>query len=424
MEENIACFVEIISILLCINKLYGGRFKLDIQTVIIIAADMVLIESVNENILPLGMSVMSYFLFIGYCIIEFGSNKKELVINFIMCAIIISILQMCSWMVLDILHLTSNNSVDAGRNTLLVMILTLALLLLISTKERLHKMSVFMQQKFPIIRTLLIIGVLLIGYLIIIMKANGKLRPEHYVVIIISMCLLCIVTYLWQKTQNKVKEQKMELLMHQLYDESYNELITSIRRKQHDFSNHLNTITSMGILYDNYEELVENQSGYIVSLKEENRYSKLLSLGDAVIVGFLYSKFLQAEQRKIRVEYELQSPNMNCRIPDHKIVEIIGNLFDNAMDAVEQNPVEKVIHVKIENRQEDIMFVIYNECEHLAQTDIEKMFLKGVSSKGENRGLGLTNVRQICQEYHCDLEVGNRKEDDKNYIQFIVYLKK
>ena len=424
MQENIAFLIENLSLLLCINKLYGKKMKLDIHAVLLIAVNMILVQSINEGIIFATMGVLSLLVLMGYCIMEFGNNKRELIINCILCCITITILQMCSWMILSIIHLTSQDSADAGRNTLIVIVLTLTFILLISMQERLHKMSVFMQQKLPIIRTLLIIGVLLIGYLLIVIKANGKLRAEHYVVIIISMCLLCVVTYLWQKNQNKVKEQKMELQMHQLYDDSYNELITDIRRRQHDFSNHLNTITAMGVIYDNYEELVRNQSGYIGALKEENKYSKLLSLGNAAIVGFLYSKFLQAEKKNIRVEFELQSPSMKCRIPDYKIVEIIGNLFDNAMDAVEQNPVEKVIYVKIENRQEDILFGIYNECWYLRQKDIEKMFLKGFSSKGQNRGLGLTNVKQICEEYHCELEVCNRKEKEKNYIQFIVHLKK
>ncbi|MDE6312601.1 MAG: GHKL domain-containing protein [Lachnospiraceae bacterium] len=424
MANDVSFVVEAISILLCINRLYGKKFQLDIWAIIMIAADFILLQLINEGILSNGLSIIIYLLLIGYCILEFGFNKKELIINYIMNIMIISVLQMCSWMLLDTIHLTSQNSADAERNSLMVNCVTLLMIFLISMKERLHKMAVFMQQKLAIIRILLIIGTLLIGYLLIVQKLNGKLRPEHYIVIIISMCMLGIVTYLWQKTHNKVREQKMELLMHQLYDEDYNELITSIRRKQHDFGNHLNTIQGMSAVYDNYEELVENQSDYIVSLKEENKYSRLLSLGNPVIVGFLYSKFLQAEQRKIRVEYEFHAPNMKCQIPDHKLVEIIGNLIDNAMDAVEQNPVEKVIYVKIENRDEDILFCIHNECQHLTQADIERMFVKGVSSKGENRGLGLVNVKAVCEEYQCDLEVGNQKEEDKNYIQFTVHLKK
>ena len=123
------------------------------------------------------------------------------------------------------------------------------------------------------------------------------LSPEHYAVITISLCLLGAVTYMWQKNQYKVREQKMILRMHQLYGEGYQNLITEVRRKQHDFQNHLNTIYSLHYTCNTYEELVKQQEMYMDAIQEENKYSKLLKIGNPIIIGFLYGKFLQAEEQ-------------------------------------------------------------------------------------------------------------------------------
>lgn len=46
------------------------------------------------------------------------------------------------------------------------------------------------------------------------------------------------------------------------------------------------------------------------------------------------------------------------------------------------------------------------------------MFEQGKSSKGENRGFGLANVKQICKQYKCNLQVRNQKEAGKVYLEF------
>lgn len=423
MIGNIVSLVEAVTMLLCINALYGKRMKLDMEAVLVIALDMVIVQIQSEGILPRWCSVIVYVLILIYCMIEFGyRNIRELVINFALCLILQVMLQAAGFMLLQIIKVMDDaNQIE---DILLVMLVTLALTCLISIHGTLHKISLFMQQKLPVIRIILIVALVLIGYMLVITKAYGELLPQHYVVITISLVLLCILTYMWQRTQSKVKEQNQELLLHQQYDDSYNELITSIRGKQHDFSNHLNSIEGMGLMYKDHDELVKKQNDYISSLREENKYSRLLSISDSAIVGFLFTKFKQIEERGVRVDFQLKVADMNCKVPDYKIVELVGNLLDNAMDAVVNGDKEKVIHVKAENREEEILFSVYNQCEYVNQTQIEGMFRRGVSSKGENRGQGLANVKQICKEYHCDIQVENRKEDGENYIQFTLHLRK
>lgn len=423
MLGNIASLVEAIAILFCINELYGKRIKLDIEAVLIMATNIVMLQMQREGIVPRWASIILYVLIMGYCMMEFGyHNIRELVINFLLCLILQVILQAASFMLLQVLGVM--DAVYEAKDTLIVLLLSLAINCLISIHGTLHKISLFMQQKIPLIRIILVVALVLIGYMLLITKAYDELLPQHYVVITISLVLLCALTYMWQRTQSKVKEQNQELLLHQQYDESYNDLITSIRGKQHDFSNHLNSIEGMGLMYKDHDELVKKQTDYISSLREENKYSRLLSISDSAIAGFLFKKFKQTEEQGVRVDFQMKVADMKCKVPDYKIVELVGNLLDNAFDAVVKGDKEKVIYVRAENREEEILFSVYNQSEYMNQTQIEKMFNRGVSSKGENRGQGLANVKQICKEYHCDIQVENRKEQEKNYIQFTLHLRK
>ena len=424
MIGRIGFLLEILATLLCIHNLYGKKFRLDIKNIIAIAADIIFLQLIDEGKLPTEMSMLAYLVVLCYCIVEFGVNKRELIVNSILCMTILTILQAGSWMLLDTFQLINESDSGSGIINLMVNSLVLLIALLVLPHIGLHKFSVFMQQKVMLLRMLLVIALLFIAYLLIIMKVTDYLATEHYLVITISLCLLAGVTYMWQKNQYKVREQKVELQMHQMYGEGFQNLVTEIRKRQHDFQNHLNTIYSLHYTCSTFEELVEQQKEYGDAIQQDNKYNKLLSVGNPVIIGFLYGKFLQADKRGITIVYNIKVADLQSKMPIHKLVEIIGNLFDNAMDAVEENDVEKIIYLDFVETPEKIEFKIKNESCHIPQEQLIKMFERGESSKGAQRGLGLANVKQICGEYKCDLQVHNQKDDaGKFYTDFAICMK-
>ena len=424
MIHRISFLLEILSILLCIYALYGKKFHLNIKNIIVIAVDIIVLQLIAEGQLPSGMTMLIYPVVFCYCIVEFGVNKRELVVNNVLYIVVLGILQMGVWMILDFFQMIHTINSERGINNLMVNTVVLLIVWIVIPHIGLHKFSVFMQQKVVLLRMLLVIALLFIAYLLLIMKVTNYLAPEQYIVIIISLCLLAGVTYMWQKNQYKVREQKVELQMHQMYGEGFQNLVTEIRKRQHDFQNHLNTIYSLHYTCSTFEELVEQQKEYGDAIQQDNKYNKLLSVGNPVIIGFLYGKFIQADKRGITIVYNIKVADLESKMPIHKLVEIIGNLFDNAMDAVEENDVEKIIYLDFVETPEKIEFKIKNESCHIPQEQLIKMFERGESSKGAQRGLGLANVKQICGEYKCDLQVHNQKDDaGKFYTDFAICMK-
>ena len=424
MIGHIGFLLEIVSILLCINALYGEKFRLDFKAIIVIATDLILSQLVDEGRIASEMILLLYPVMFIYCIVKFGFNKKELVVNNVLYIVIMVILQAASWIVLNFFDFIRLNNLISGIDNLMVNFFVLLVIVFVFPHIGLHRCSVFMQQKMFLVRIFLVVVFLFSIYLILIMKILDALLPEHYVVIIISLCLLGGVTYMWQKNQYKVREQKVELQMHQMYGEGFQNLVTEIRKRQHDFQNHLNTIYSLHYTCSTFEELVEQQKEYGDAIQQDNKYNKLLSVGNPVIIGFLYGKFLQADKRGITVIYNIKVADLAGKMPIHKLVEIIGNLFDNAMEAVEEKDVEKIIYLDFVETPEKIEFKIKNESCYIPQEKLIKMFERGESSKGEQRGLGLANVKQICSEYKCDLQVNNQKDDTgKFYTDFTICMK-
>ena len=421
MIRCIGWLLEMIAILLCIHELYGKKFYINVKNIIVIAMDIILLQSIVKGYLSNEMSILIYPIVFFYCIVEFGVNKRELVVNNILYIVILGILQMASWMILEILSITY---LSTEINNIIVNSMVVLIIIFVSPYIGLHKCSGFMQQKFFLVRILLVIAFLFIIYMLLIVKTTDALLPEHYVIIIISLCLLACVTYMWQKNQYKVKEQQIELQMHHMYEESFENLVSDIRSRQHDFENHINAVYSQHYTSTTLEELVEKQRKYCEVLREDNKYNKLLSTGNSIITGFLYGKFLQAEGKGITVKYKVKLGELKCPVPIYKLVEVIGNLFDNAMEALEGNGCEKMIFLDLVETPEELNFTIKNENPYIPQEKLLQLFQRGESSKGNQRGIGLSNVKKICEEYHCELLAANKKDAGKSYIEFGIHWRK
>ena len=140
----------------------------------------------------------------------------------------------------------------------------------------------------------------------------------------------------------------------------------------------------------------------------------MLVLEKPIIIAHIYQKICKAKEENIQLHYEMTCSLKGIRIPDIYLVEIIGNLLDNAMEEVKNRNKNEKIYLKI--TQENGMWYIRvsNEHEKISRQQYMKFFKKGYSSKGKNHGMGLGYIKQVVQKYHGVLEVGNIEIDQKN----------
>ena len=75
--------------------------------------------------------------------------------------------------------------------------------------------------------------------------------------------------------------------------------------------------------------------------------------------------------------------------------------------------------------EEKIVIRVANPHVYMKNDEIQRMFEKGYSTKeGENRGIGLYNVKKLIQKYKMDLLVENSPIYEENYISFSVMMEK
>ncbi len=244
------------------------------------------------------------------------------------------------------------------------------------------------------------------------------------VFIILVVLILALVVFLIVRQKMSVYEkQEKELLMYKMYVKPLEDFIKEIRAKQHEFDNHLNAILNMHLMIKDYDELVKAQSDYMRTLVRNgnNTYLGLLRISNKVLAGFLYSKLISI-QPNIEVELIVGSKEIFTNVPEMELVEVMGTLIDNAIQAC--NDVNHHIIIYLTSQDDRFIFIIKNKHEKLPINVLGQFFERGFTTKGtnNNQGLGLYNARKIIQHWNGEIYVDNETIGADNYLSFHVEL--
>ena len=411
---------EILSIIFCIHYLYGEKPKFDVLTVCYFLYAFMLVEIIYVLQLDTIWTLLAYPAIALYCGLKFGFHIKTIFINNILSLAIIGILQ-TTIMTLFYIGLKVVRATELYN--VFINVITFGIIVIGLRKCKLKKLSDMLSSKEKLINISLAVAAVSAILFLLTYKQGKGYSFFNYVVLGISILLIVIVAIDIGKNRIKVYEAEAELRQYRLYAASFQNLIDDIRARQHEFDNHINTVYSQHYLYKTYEELVAAQKKYCQEITGENRYNKLLSKGNPVILCFLYGKFSELEKRGIEITYKVVIGELEGGVPVHKIVELLGNLLNNAADAVKSNGTSEVRLMMIEE-PELITIEVSNESEEIDYKRIQDFFKKGYSEKGRNRGYGLYNVRKICEGYGITISCENRMIENKNWIVFGLLIKK
>ena len=249
---------------------------------------------------------------------------------------------------------------------------------------------------------------------------TGYVSIEESIRFAVETVVLNILFVLWFHAENMSKQNTKELQMYHLYNKAFEETIQMIRIRQHEFENHINAIKCMRYSINNQEELLLAQENYCNDVLRGSHIEKLLKLSmEPALIGFLYAKITTAEERGVHVEYKIEPIDLGETIKIYEMIELIGVLFDNAIEALEKNENRKIVLMLV-NSRDGLMLEIANTSRIYTNNEIEKFCLAGYSTKGERRGIGLARVKEIVKKINAELLIQNQMYDDENYLAFII----
>lgn len=411
---------EVLAMLFCIHYLYGKTLKFDWLTCSYILMEVLWMCMVFMLQLDQRWTMLMHLVTIIYCSIKFGFHMKTILINNILCACVMVFIQALQTIAFTmLLGIQKTGSIEN---------LIINFIMFVFTKYCLHKCRLkelsdtFQNNDRIILQSLTIVSICVVCFMLIYKKTN-KFDLFYFLVLGVSIGLIVLVAIDIGKHKVKTKEMEAELRLHKLYESSFKELIDEISAKQHEFDNHINAIYGQHRMYKTYEELVAAQEKYCGEVVEENHFNKILTKGNPVILCFLYGKMAEIKRKGIEVTYQVNIGDLECGMPTHKIIELLGNLINNAIEASEKRE-RKKIRIDMLEETKEIFVEIANESNKIETGDIKDFFRKGYSEKGKKRGYGLYNVQRICEEYHAAIICKNENRNDENWITFKVIINK
>lgn len=420
MLDRLYTLVEIFVVTLCLSHLHGERYKFDYKTMLLFLADTIILQGINDHYFPDGSSLLIYPMVVFYCVRKYRRGVKSAVINTVLTFIILSLLQLVSVMCVGMMVYVGVSE----RIMLLAANLVMLFIFMIFAKcIPLQKLASSFQKGNTILSFILLSGVLVIFACIYMVKRYDGMYIGQYFVACMAIVTLCIMAASWERYRVKALEKEMELQAYKVYEESFKNLITEVRVRQHDFKNHINAIYIQHMMCHTYDELVERQKKYCEDIVYENRFADLLRLGDTMVIGFLYGKLTEADGKGIDVQYRFECGDLKVGIPIYKIITILGNLLNNAIEALEEND-RKRLFVGMKEDEKELHIEVRNTNEAIAWSDVTSLFKKGYSTKGSGRGLGLYSIKKMSREYGFDILFANKEIDGENWVSFEIRVRK
>jgi two-component system, CitB family, sensor kinase len=184
-------------------------------------------------------------------------------------------------------------------------------------------------------------------------------------------------------------------------------LAESLRSQNHEAANRLHTVVSL-VEMGRTEDALDFAT-------EELEVAQLLtdrvvgSVADPVVSALLLGKTAQAAERGVQLRLGDSTEVTGLPVEQRDAVTILGNLIDNAMDAVGE-AAARVIVVDVTGSPASLCVRVADSGAGLSTAAAEQVFERGWSTKTADgpvgRGLGLALVVQAVRKYDGHIEVG------------------
>jgi len=173
-----------------------------------------------------------------------------------------------------------------------------------------------------------------------------------------------------------------------------------LRVQRHDFLNHIQVVYSLLEMGES-----EEAADYLERIYTELRtVSKVLRTKVTAFNALLQVKNAACEERGIHLEMDVRTALEGLPVPPWEICCIIGNLMDNAMDAL-SGVRDGWIRLEVRETLRQFTFVITNNGPSVPESLRQSIFEPGVSTKGEGRGMGLSIVQKTLAEFGGRIEL-------------------
>lgn len=261
----------------------------------------------------------------------------------------------------------------------------------------------------PPVRYGLFANMLLYGIIFFINIASGqnagysaaalRLNCILFIICMIVSGFLIVTAVSSMKSIEQKKAEERQRKIMENYIKTMEQVTEELRAFKHDYKNIMAEIAGF-VREGRLEELKEYYSR-LMQTEEIDRYKdmhvwkSLSNIQPLEVKGLLYEKVLNILGKDIEFQIRIES-DLCVTYPDIRVINrILGVFIDNAVEAAAQAK-ERFLSIEVSQDVDAVTFQVANTCKELP--DLAKIFHKGYSTKGKNRGMGLYWVQNVLRE--------------------------
>lgn len=357
-----------------------------------------------------------FFIFIAYNIYQNKYKSKMLDIFYGLYPVIVESLlgRMLGFYVFPLLGVSVFNEVKLSWYDILIELLVFPLHLLIVKSLRLDFSEIkegfkryYFKYLLLLINISMFVYMLLVSILVIYRDKladadNWRGHINNFYIVLFFVMLLYLNAISKEKLEKEIIDQKdTQLNELSIYSHQVESLYEEIRSFRHDY---INILTSLKLGIDNQDiEAIKTVYNGVLRDSGTQFYdskfdiAKLSNIKNDAIKSILSAKLLEAQNKGISISVEIEEPVSNFRIELLDFITILSVLCDNAIEATIEAISPRMTVVFI-NNDNSLVLIVENSIKS-EKVDVNHIFDRGYSSKGEGRGLGLHNVNSVLEKY-------------------------
>ncbi|GKX28532.1 hypothetical protein SH1V18_10120 [Vallitalea longa] len=406
-----ACFIimnllEIYSFILILSKvdkrifLKGWIYKLIVVILHVTIVSICLFLNIPFKELVVGILIIGLFKFIT------NISFKLLIFECTISAICILIIQLSTVFLFQLLGIINNSDLLAISCNIFLLFVSIVVYKYIPINEIIPLYNRFKS----IIQWLVLLITLPIGIYFISWRIDFLYSLNYVSLIVIGIITWTLIVAIVFKQLLQLKQRQKANEIYKEYNPILENLLSDVRAKQHDIKNQLNAI--YGIAEKSQDQELLNYLDSIIEGYQFHSDDILLNTGNNAISAILYSKKIKAKKNNVKLDYNCYTSFPQYPVEDYEFVDIIGNLLDNAIESAikYKSAPKKEVQVNLFNEDNNTVIEVKNTSPPVKFETLNKIFEKGYSTKGKNRGFGLYNVSKIVKSYNGNIQISYEEE--------------
>jgi len=261
---------------------------------------------------------------------------------------------------------------------------------------------------------------LIISSFLILQKKKTYTKHDDFLFPLICTIffVLLVIDYM---EREKYIEDRSKLNVQRQHSRNMEQAVDILRRERHEFVNHLNVICAMlSSDAENKEIKIKEYMNKI--LGNMSKSCVFYNSGNVFVDGLLTIKNSVAHDKNIRFDVSFDAGFDTIKVDDTDIISIVGNLIDNAIEAVEQKlPAgEGIVSIYTFSIDQFFFISVTDNAGPIDEDVKKKMFEDKFTTKKNNnsvqRGSGLYIVKFLVSRYGGEIVV----QCEDVYTEFIV----